>query len=212
LVTTHTTKTNSIQISFVTVRLILPKSILQNQKILQDAPQRNPCHVSADLATNHRQDPTGSARPPPPQYLVRSPGRRLCCRPLDQRSLAPRRWLGRGFRSTSGGTRSPPCRACRPRPPGGCQGSGPGVGGGRRWSPAPGARRRWTSVAPTPGWESPLAAPVPCSPHRPMQRCAGPRRAAPPRDLQVSSAAARSGASGSLRPRASTSGRPPPSS
>jgi hypothetical protein len=102
---THTAKTNSIQIS--SVRLILPKSILQNQKILQAAPQRNPCPVSADLATNHRQDPAGSARLPPPQYLEWPPRRRLRCRPPDQQSPAPRRWPGRGSGSTSGCTQSP---------------------------------------------------------------------------------------------------------
>jgi hypothetical protein len=54
---THTAKTNSIHISSVSVRLILPKSILQNQKILQAAPQRNLCPVSTDLAPNHQQIP-----------------------------------------------------------------------------------------------------------------------------------------------------------
>jgi hypothetical protein len=183
---THTTKTNSIHITSITNRLILPKSILQNQKLLQAAPQRNPGPVSADLATNHRQDPAGSARPPPPQYLVRPPGRRLRCWPPDRRSLVPRRWPGRGSGSTSGGTRSPPGRAYCPRPPGERQGSSPGDGGGRRQNPAPGARRRWTSAAPTPGWGSPPAAPELCSPRRPMRQCAGPWCVAPPGDLQVS--------------------------
>jgi hypothetical protein len=35
--------------------------------------------------------------PPSPQHLVRPPGRRLQCWPLDQRSPVPRRWPGRGF-------------------------------------------------------------------------------------------------------------------
>jgi hypothetical protein len=179
MVTTHTTKTNSIQISSVTVRLILPKSILQNQKILQAAPQQNHCPMSADLATNHRQDPAGSARPPPPQYLVRPPGRCLRCRP-------PRctpQWLWKHVRMYSITARQslPPSASER-------QGPGRGVGGGRRRSPAPGAQRRWTSAAATPGWDSSLAASESCSPRRPMRRCAGPRCDAPPRDLQVSSA------------------------
>jgi hypothetical protein len=189
LVTAHTSKTNSIQISSITVRSILTKSILQNQKILQAAPQWNPRPVSADLSTHHRQDPARSARPPPPRYLVRPAGRRLWCQPLDQRSPAPRRWPGRGSGSTSRCTLSPPDRAYRPRPPGGRQVSGPDIRGGRRRNPAPRARRRWTSAAPTLGWGSPLAAPVPCSPCRPRQRCARPRCTAPPRDLQVSSSA-----------------------
>jgi hypothetical protein len=165
VVTTHTAKTNSIQISFVTVRLILPKSILQ--KTLQATPQRNPGPVFADLAANHRHDPAGSARPPPPQYLVCPPRRRLRYRPPDQRSPAPRRWPGRGSKSMLGCTQSPHGRAGRPRPTGGRQGSGPGVGGSRRRSPAPGARRRWTSAALTLRWGSPQR-------HQCRARLAGP--------------------------------------
>jgi hypothetical protein len=112
-------------------------------------------------------------------------GQRPLRRPLDQRSPAPRIWPGRGSGSTSRCTRLPPGRVCHPRPLGGRPESGPGVRGGRRWSPAPGAHRIWTSAAPTPGWGSPLAAPVSCSPRQPMRRCAGPQRAAPTGDLQV---------------------------
>jgi hypothetical protein len=143
----------------------------------------------ADLTTHHRRGPAGSARLPPQRYLVRPSGRRLLCRPPDQRSPAPRRWSGSGSGSMSGRTLSPPDRAYHPRPPGGRQVSSPGVRGGRRRNPAPGARQRWTPEALTPGWGSPIAAPVPCSPRRPRRRCIGPRCAALPGDPRVSSSA-----------------------
>jgi hypothetical protein len=53
------------------------KSMLHYQKLLQAAPQWDPCLVSTDLATRHQQDPAGSARPPAPRRIVRPPGRRL---------------------------------------------------------------------------------------------------------------------------------------
>jgi hypothetical protein len=156
----------------------------KTKKYYKAASQWDPCLLSVDLATHHQQNPTGSIRPPV-RHLVRPPEQCLQCRPPDPRSSAPRRWPGSGSRSTSRYTRLPPGRACRPRPPGGRRESGPGIRGGRRWSQALGARRRWTSAAPTPRWDSSLAAPEPCSPRWPMRQCAGPRHDALPRDLQV---------------------------
>ncbi|XP_020407755.1 homeotic protein knotted-1-like [Zea mays] len=52
------------------------------------------CHEIIELA---KRGHAGSVWPPSPQHLVRPPGRRLQCWPLDQRSPVPRRWPGRGF-------------------------------------------------------------------------------------------------------------------
>jgi hypothetical protein len=145
------------------------KNILQGQKLLQAASQRDPCLLSADLATRRQQDPVGNVRPPHLRRLVRPPGQCLQWRPSDQRSPAPRIWPGRGSGSMSRRTLSPPSRAYRPRPPGGRQEVGPGVRVGRRRSPAPGARPRSTLAAPTPGWGSLLMAPESCSPCWPMR-------------------------------------------
>jgi hypothetical protein len=116
--------------------------------------------------------------------LVHSPGRRLLWQPPDPLSPAPRIWRGRGSGSMSRHTQSPSGRACCPLPLRRCQGSGPGVGGDQRRSPAPRAHRRSMQAALTPRWGSSLAAPVSCLPRLPTQQCAGPRRGAPPRDLQ----------------------------
>jgi hypothetical protein len=85
------------------------------------------CFLSADPTTHHQWDLAGSAWPPRLQRPARSPGRRLRYRPLDRRSLAPRKWLGRDSGSTLGCTLSPPDRVCCPQPPSGRQGSDPGA-------------------------------------------------------------------------------------
>jgi hypothetical protein len=81
----------------------------------------------------------------------------------------------------------PTGKVCCPRPPSGRQESDPDVGGGQQRNPVPGARRRWTSAAPTPGWGSPPAALTSCLPRQPRRRCAGPRRVAQPGGRRVSS-------------------------
>jgi hypothetical protein len=49
----------------------------------------------------------------------------------------------------------PTGRVCCPRPLSGRQESDPDIGGGQLQNPVPGARRRRTPAAPTPGWDSP---------------------------------------------------------
>jgi hypothetical protein len=150
-------------------------------KVVTTASQWNPSFVPR----GRQQDRVGSARPPAPRRLVRSPGRHLLWQLPYQRSPAPRIWPGHDSGSMSRRIQSPPGRACRPLPPGGPRGSSLGAGGGRRQSPAPGAHQRSTLAAPTLGWGSSLAAPVSCLPHRPTRQYAGPQRGAPLGDLQV---------------------------
>jgi hypothetical protein len=121
--------------------------------------QRNPCSLSADLTTHHQRDLAGSAWPPRLQRPARSPRRRLRYRPPDRQSPAPRRRPGRGSRSMSECTLSPPGIVCCPQPPSGHQGSDPGIRDGQQQNPALGAHRKWTPTASALGWGSPPATP-----------------------------------------------------
>jgi hypothetical protein len=164
----HTARTNNIQISLSSSATTLAVlRICYKTKSYYSLPQRKPCLVSTGSTIRRWQDHSESERPPSPQHLVHSPGRRLLWRLPDHRSPAPRIWRGHDSGSTSGRIQPLPGRACCPLPPGGHRGSDPGTGGDPRRSPAPGGHRRSTLAALTLGWGSSLVAPVPCLPRRP---------------------------------------------
>jgi hypothetical protein len=69
--------------------LIVPKSILQEQKLLHPPSSGALASFLQVRATRHQQGRARSTRPPSLWRLVRPPERRLQCRQPDQRSLPP---------------------------------------------------------------------------------------------------------------------------
>jgi hypothetical protein len=130
--TPHIARPNNIQISSDAIKLMVLKSMLCVQRLLH-LPSSGALALSLQVrATRHRQGHAGSARPPSPWRLGRSPGWRLLWRPPDHQAPAPRTWPGRGFGSTSARNPPPPGRACCPLPPGGRRGSSLGDEGDRQ--------------------------------------------------------------------------------